>query len=311
MTPKLTIQLLGWNGAAHLQETALALQNVPRKMAIIRYIDNGSEDASLEIIRDLLPHADILRLEKNIGFAGAHNTGIAVCTTPYVLTLDQDIAIIWEGLEKLIEELDKNPKLGAVQGKMYRKVSPTNIIDSAGIVQTLALNGKERGSNEPDNGQYREQEDIFAVTGGCGMYRVEALKKVAHGDTEIFDEDFFAYKEDVDLGWRLHNANWQVQYVPVLVGYHARTMGRRGTFNWGISRKSISERIANNRTRLSLRNYIWMLAKNMTVMNEVKFSFFIAIRLSIFFVLSLFNWNLFSVWKEAFAGIEKMHGKRK
>ncbi|MDA1169099.1 MAG: hypothetical protein O3A36_02065, partial [bacterium] len=121
----------------------------------------------------------------------------------------------------------------------------------------------------------------------------------------------FAYKEDVDLGWRLHKANWQVQYVPALVGYHARTMGRRGMFNWGIAPSSISERIANNRTRLSLRNYIWMLAKNMTLKDELKYDIFIAMRLFVFFILSLFNWNLFSVWKEAFAGIEKMHGKRK
>ncbi|MDA1169455.1 MAG: glycosyltransferase, partial [bacterium] len=124
MAPKLTIQLLGWNGAAHLQETALALQSIPQDVAIILYIDNGSTDASLEIIQDLLPHADILRLEHNIGFAGAHNAGIAVCTTPYVLTLDQDIEIIWEGLEKLISELEQNKKLGAVQGKLYRKNSP-------------------------------------------------------------------------------------------------------------------------------------------------------------------------------------------
>ncbi|MEK7499425.1 MAG: glycosyltransferase, partial [Patescibacteria group bacterium] len=224
MAPKLTIQLLGWNGAMHLQETAIALQEVPRDVAIIRYIDNGSTDASLEIIQDLLPHANILRLKKNIGFASAHNAGIAICTTPYVLTLDQDISIIWNGLEKLIDELDKNKKLGAVQGKLYRKISPphmrgsergsgSRILDSAGIVQTLALNGKERGSNEPDTGQYNTQENIFAVTGGCGMYRVEALKSVACQpastaghikNLEIFDVNFFAYKEDVDLGWRLH-----------------------------------------------------------------------------------------------------------
>ncbi|HLC49229.1 MAG TPA: glycosyltransferase family 2 protein [Candidatus Andersenbacteria bacterium] len=330
MAPKLTIQLLGWNGAIHLQETAPALQEVPRDQAIVRYIDNGSEDASLEIVQDLLPHADILRLETNKGFAGAHNAGFAVCTTPYVLTLDQDIAVNWEGLEKLIHELDKNPKLGAVQGKLYRKEGK-KILDSAGIVATLALNGKERGSNEPDTGQYEIKTDLFAVTGGCGMYRMEALRSVSHthtvmpapepastrgsrvtarDDAEVFDSDFFAYKEDVDLGWRLNKAGWAVQYIPVLVGYHARTMGRRGLFNWGIGPKNISERITNNRTRLSLRNYIWMLAKNMTFADELKYSVFIAIRLSIFFILSLFSWNLFSVWKEAFAGIEKMHGKR-
>ncbi len=309
MAAKLTIQLLGWNGAAHLQETASALRPIPPEEVVIRYIDNGSEDASLEIVQDLLPHANILRLEKNIGFAGAHNAGIAVCTTPFVLTLDQDITVIWEGLKTLIAALEHNPKLGAVQGKLYRKEGK-GIIDSAGIVFTLALNGKERGSNEKDAGQYETKADLFAVTGGCGMYRLEALQEVAY-EKEIFDADFFAYKEDMDLGWRLNKAGWSVQYIPVLVGHHARTMGKRGIFNWGIAPKTIAERITNNRTRLSLRNYIWMLAKNMTLKDELKHDLFIAIRLSVFFILSLFSWKLFSVWKEAFQGIHKMHAKRK
>lgn len=130
-------------------------------------------------------------------------------------------------------------------------------------------------------------------------------------DAEVFDESFFAYKDDVDLGWRLNKAGWGVQYIPVLVGHHARTMGKRGMFNWGIAPKTIAERIANNRTRLSLRNYIWMLAKNMTLQDELKHDLFIAIRLSIFFILSLFSWKLLSVWKEAFQGIHKMHEKGK
>ncbi len=312
MAAKLTIQLLGWNGAQHLQETATALASIPQQHASIRYLDNGSIDSSLEIVRDLLPHADIMQFETNRGFAGAHNAGLAVCTTPYVLTLDQDITVIWEGLQILIEALDRNPKLGAVQGKLYRKEGAC-VIDSAGIVSTLALNGKERGANEADIQQYETKAPLFAVTGGCGMYRMEALRQIAHYSeiSEYFDIDFFAYKEDVDVGWRLNTGGWTVQYIPVLVGYHARTMGKRGMLNWGISPKNIADRIANTRTRLSLRNYIWMLAKNMTIKDELKHGFYIIIRLFVFFILSLFSWDLFSVWKEALAEIPKMHEKRK
>jgi GT2 family glycosyltransferase len=309
MARKLTIQLLGWNGTSHLRTTARVLQDVPQHEVTIRYIDNASEDASVEIVTDLLPHAEIIRLPHNIGFAGAHNSGIALCNTPYILTLDQDISIEWEGVKKLIEELDSNPKLGAVQGKLHR-TEGSRILDSAGIIQTLALNGKERGSNEKDTGQYEERAKLLAVTGGCGMYRIDALKSVAKKN-EFFDEDFFAYKEDVDLGWRLNKKGWEVMYIPVLVGHHARTMGKRGIFNWGIAPRSIALRIANNRTRLSLRNYIWMLAKNMTWKDELKHDVFIASRLSVLFILSLFNWNLFTAWKEALGGIHKMHEKRK
>lgn len=317
MTQKLTIQVLGWNGAEHLQDTARALAEFQKEEVAIRYIDNGSTDASLEIIQDLLPHADIVRFTKNKGFAAAHNAGFALCTTEYVLALDQDITLIQEGVQKLVDAMEKNPKLGAVQGKMYRK-GKKNVIDSAGIVQTLSLNGKERGANEQDIGQYDRVANILAATGGCALYRMETLRKVAQRprqneilSLEAFDSDFFAYKEDVDLGWRMHTHGWQVQYIPVLVAYHARTLGKRGIFNWGIAPRAIADRIANNRTRLSLRNYMWMIAKNATPKQELLHGICILARLKLFFLLSLFSPTLFSVWKEAFAGMGMMINKRK
>ncbi|HSX25231.1 MAG TPA: glycosyltransferase family 2 protein [Candidatus Andersenbacteria bacterium] len=307
MEKLLTIQVLGWNGAKHLRQTAEALSHVPGAIADIQYIDNASTDNSVAIMQEILPHADILKLEKNIGFAAAHNMGIAKCTTPFILTLDQDQEIIWDGIEKLLDAMQTNPKLGAVQGKLYRK-NGEKIIDSAGIVHTLSLNGKERGSNKQDMGQYETITDLLAVTGGCGLYRVEALREVAQHN-QIFDEQFFLYKEDVDLGWRLNNMGWQVRYIPVLVSYHARTLGKRGLFNWGLNLSAIQERITSPRTKWSLRNYMWMIAKNAS-RREIIFHWpFIKSRLSVFFILSLFSPDLFSVWKETWRGLKMMREK--
>ncbi|MEO6077940.1 MAG: glycosyltransferase family 2 protein, partial [Candidatus Andersenbacteria bacterium] len=226
------------------------------------------------------------------------------CTTPYILTLDQDQEIIWTGIETLLDIMQHNPTLGAVQGKLYRK-DGKNIIDSTGITQSLSLNGIERGANEKDNGQYDTEANIIAVTGGCGLYRVEALNQIG-----CFDEDFFLYKEDVDLGWRLNNAEWEVKYIPVLASYHARTLGKRGIFNWGLNPKTIQERANNFRTRLSLRNYIWMIAKNASWPQIIFHAPFIKARLFVFFILSLFSPQLFSVWSEAWKGIGMMRRKR-
>ncbi len=307
MSKLLTIQVLGWNGEKHLRATAEALAHAPQDIADIRYVDNGSQDTSLDIIREILPHADILKFHENQGFAKGQNAGIAKCTTPFILTLDQDQEIIWSGIEKLLEAMQKNPKLGAVQGKLYRK-NGDHIIDSAGIVQTLSFNGIERGANEHDTGQYETEADLLAVTGGCGLYRLEALQEVAQ-EGQIFDENFFAYKEDVDLGWRLNNAGWQVKYIPVLASYHARTLGKRGAFNWGLSMKNIRERIASPRTRWSLRNYMWMIAKNASTREIIFHWVFIKSRLATFFILSLFSRNLFSVWKETWVGLKEMRKK--
>lgn len=318
MPPQITIQIVGWNSAQELPQTLAALQRVPHDAAIIRYLDNASRDESCALVQRILPAVDILILAENKGFSGAHNIGFARCATPFVLTLNPDVELQWEGI-KAVLKVFADPHVGAAQGKLYRAVSSVvdtpksgkNIIDSAGIVHTLALNGTERGANESDVGQYDAQTLILAVTGACGIYRMEALRSVAYAGGEIFDQDFFAYKEDVDVGWRLNTAGWNVVYVPAAVGAHQRTVGRRGLFGWSIQPATVYARLKSVRTRYSLRNYVWMLAKNTTFIQGLKHEVFIDARLAVFFALSLLYLPLFTVWFEILYGLPRMLEKRK
>lgn len=304
MGAKLTIQILGHNGAEHLGGAVEALRKIPKDETIIRYIDNGSNDNSAEIVRKALPEADIVERGANTGYAAGHNFGFSLCTTPFVLVHDQDVVIHWPGIKELLKTFD-NPSIGAIQGKLYRRNS--KIIDSAGIIQTLSLNGVDRGANEEDRGQFEKETKILAAQGACALFRMEALQTVA----PPFDEDFFAYKEDVDLGWRLHQTGWKVRYKPIVMGWHARTLGKRGMGGWGLNPKIIFERLKSSRTRLSLRNYCWMLMKNLNVGKFLLHSPFIFLRLLIFLVLSLWYPPLFSVWGEIIRGIPKIVAKRR
>lgn len=312
MAQELTIQIVGWNSAKHLRQAARALKSLPDETVAIRYIDNASTDDSVAIVRSLLPQADIITLDKNEGFAGAHNIGFNHCTTPFVLTHDPDLTLEWSGLKKILDVIKANKNIGAIQGKLYRAETRDNqyVIDSAGIVSTLALNGRERGANEADQGQYNKSADLWAVTGACGLYRIEALQDAAYNQNEFFDKDFFAYKEDVDLGWRLNKLGWKVVYEPVLVGTHHRTLGRRGLSNWGISPFAIIERLRSPRTRYSLRNWLWMIVKNVTIWEDIKHEIFVDARLFVFFLLSIVYPPLFPVWGETIKGLPKMYEKR-
>lgn len=301
MTPQLTIQIVGWNSAPVLPATLTALKKIPTAEVMIRYIDNNSQDDSIHLVRYALPGAEIIELPANRGFAGAHNLGFAKCATPYVLTCDPDMQPDWEGIKKLLA-LFNDPEIAAVQGKVLR---PDGKIDSAGIKLSLALNGIERGANTEDRGQYNQQAELIAVTGGAGIYRMKTLESVG-----TFDEDFFAYKEDVDLGWRLNNAGYKVLYVPIFMGMHARTLGRRGAFNWGLNPKEIYKRLKSPRTRYSFRNWIWMITKNVTLKQELAAEIFILARLAVFFVLSITYPPFFKVWLETLQGIPKMLDKR-
>lgn len=304
--PKLTIQLLGWNSAGDLSTSLPALQAIPSGQAIIRYIDNHSSDNAIDIVRKLLPAAEIMLLPTNVGYTGGHNAGFAVCTTPFVLVLNPDVTVDWQGIEKVLHIFD-DPNVGAVQGKLLRS---DTVIDSAGIIQTLSLNGKERGAGEEDHGQYDERADIAAVTGACGLFRMQALREVAYIQNEFFDKDFFAYKEDVDLGWRLRNAGWKIRYEPVVVGYHGRAVKRTGIGGWGLQPRVIFQRLRDPKTKLSLRNYVWMIVKNASWKDLLFHELFIDIRLLVFFVFSLVYWPLLPVWANSLRGLPHMVHKR-
>lgn len=304
MAPKLSIQIVGWNSAKVLPAALAALDKIPEGEAVIHYIDNGSADASVPLVQQLLPHAQITRLSRNEGFAWAHNQGIAVCQTPFILLHDPDVQINWQGIVSLLKYFD-NPRLGAIQGKLFRAEhrGVWRVIDSAGIRLSLALNGIERGSNQVAANQYNEEENIIAVTGACGLYRTAALQSIAYSPQEYFDNAFFSYKEDVDLGWRLSNARWQVRYVPIFMGTHYRTLGRRGVLNWGLNPVAIYRRLRSPRTRYSIRNWVWMIAKNASPLQLLVSGIPVLLRLGTFVFLSIVYPPLFTVWFEVLTGL--------
>jgi len=299
----------------HLAKTLGALKDLPQALGVVRVIDNGSQDGTVATVQKLLPQADLVVLPHNIGFARAHNLGFAKCTTEFVMTHDPDVTLNLESLPDLLASFD-DEMVAAVQGKLYRQQQVPDerpMIDSAGIVHTATLNGRERGASETDNGQYNATENVLAVTGAAGIYRVAALEAVAYASgnlPEVFDEDFFAYKEDVDLGWRLNRAGFVCRYEPIVMGTHARTLGKRGSLPWFINPEEAPRRLLSSRTRYSIRNYVWMLVKNISWKQEIAYGIPIAIRLIFIFVATVVFFPLMTVWLEVAEDIPTMIRKR-
>ena len=307
-----TIQIVGWNSAKTLPAALDVLAKIPESLAVIRYIDNNSSDASVALVQSMLPRADVIVLDKNRGFTGAHNIGLLRCQTPLVFTHDPDLILNLPGWLELLHIIQQHPQIGALQGKLWRFQTSLKkeTIDSAGIILTQAGNGRERGANEMDKGQYDTAEDVAATTGAASFYRMEAMRDVAF-KSEFFDEDFFAYKDDVDLGWRLRRKGWEVKYLPIWSGRHARSLGRRGRFNWGFNPVDIGKRLRNRRTRYSLRNWIWMLVKNLSGLELITRAPFILTRGLVFLGITAIYWPLIQAWLEAAVGLPKMLQKRR
>src|SRR3989338_4533015 len=148
----------------------------------------------------------------------------------FLICLNQDAVLTETFVERALKPFHDS-EVAAVQGKVMRlKEKKGNdfelngLIDSAGLVMLKNRRIISRGQGEKDRGQYEQAREIFGVDGAVPVYRKSALEDVKIKD-EYFDEDFFMYKEDVDLAWRLRLAGWKAVYEPKAVAHHFRGAG--------------------------------------------------------------------------------------
>ena len=188
-------------------------------------VDNASSDGSRKAVEKLGPGARLLPLEENVGFAAAMNLGIGAACGRYVLALNPDCRLEPAFAATLAGRLDGGSGLGSASGRILRASGPdlaaTSLLDSAGIYRTAMGRHFDRGSGQEAGGRFLEEEEVFGTSGAAGFYRREALE-AARISTGVFDSDFFLYREDADLAWRLQNLGWKCLYVPGAVAYHRR-----------------------------------------------------------------------------------------
>jgi len=188
-------------------------------------VDNLSSDQSRAIVQRMGPRARLLALPANIGFAGAMNRGIAETTGRYVLALNPDCRLEPDFAATLAARLERSPGVGSASGRIFRaegeSLAATTVLDSAGIYRTITGRHFDRGSSRAADGMFLAEEEIFGTSGAAGFYRREALES-AKISTGYFDSDFFLYREDADLAWRLQNLGWKCLYVPKALAYHRR-----------------------------------------------------------------------------------------
>jgi GT2 family glycosyltransferase len=204
-----------WNGAHDLPSCLDSLQNQTLNCHII-VVDNGSMDKSLVLLEENYPQVEIIKLTKNHGFAGGVNAGMKKALedgTKYVALLNNDAPADKRWLENLVKKLDQNSKIGITTSKILS--ADSSFIDSTGDYYTIWGLPYPRGRNETDVDKYDSETTIFGASGGASLYRTRMIKEIG-----LFDEDFFAYYEDVDLSFRAQLAGWKVTYVPEAKVYH-------------------------------------------------------------------------------------------
>lgn len=215
-SPLVSIVLVNYNGKAFLEKCLASLAIQTYSPVEIILVDNGSTDGSLQIARDRYPAVKLIENGENLGFCLANNLGIRASRGELVITLNNDTEAKPEWVEELVKAILARPDVGMCSSKMLSMTEP-GVFDSTGICVARSGACWDRGQYEQDQGQYDRVEEVFGPCAGAALYRRKMLDQIG-----LFDADFFAYMEDVDLAFRGQLAGWKCLFVPKAVVFHYR-----------------------------------------------------------------------------------------
>lgn len=229
---EVAIAIVTHDDAAELPACFAALANLDHRPLELVIVDCASSDQSVRIARAQAPPdipSRVIPLNQNVGFAGGMNRAIGETEAPFVLSLNADARPNPDFLRRLLGRTagEGQARVGAVTGRLFRPrrlaaEGETRVLDACGMRLTLTWRHLDRGSGEPDRGQWAEPERVFGATGAASLFRREALLDVAV-DGEFFLSEFHSFREDAELAFRLAERGWMVVYEPWAQGEHRRT----------------------------------------------------------------------------------------
>ena len=208
-----SVVVLNWNGIRVLNQCLGSLRTQTYTPLEIIVVDNASTDDSVDFIRERFPDVRLVVNEKNLGFGGGNNVGIQASQGKYVMMLNNDTRLDPKCIEELKGSLEKDRRYGVCASKILLEYED-NLIDAAGIV--VCPDGLSIGRGRLEKGdRYDEEMEVFFASDCACLYRREMLE-----DIGLYDEDFFAYADETDMGWRAQLAGWRCIYNPKAVVHH-------------------------------------------------------------------------------------------
>ena len=282
----ISVIVVNWNGLGLLDECfeSLAAQTWQNKEFIL--VDNGSTDGSRDLLVSWaarLPNAQTILLPTNTGFCTGNNVAFARAKGEWIALFNSDAVAEPNWLEELMRYGDASKRIGMLASKILFQ-SPPNVIDKVGHLIYWDGQNRGRGTMETDNGQYDKPEEIIWPDACAAMYHRKVFE-----ETGGFDETFFAFGDDADLGMRARLLGWNAWYVPTAVVHH------RHSASFGVYSPLKVMLVERNRVLLAVKNFPWPLLVQ-----------------SPFWTLRRFWWNAYAVInrKGSAARFVESHGWR-
>jgi GT2 family glycosyltransferase len=210
--PPLSVVVVNWNGRRLLAECLRSLAAQSLAGIEIVLVDNASSDDSVALVRREFPEVEIVALDRNLGFAGGSNRGIAAARAPFVALLNNDAVAEPTWAAHLLEAA-RDPRVGLAASRVLL-YDDRSRLDSAGDGMTTVGVAYKRGHLEP-GARFSEPADVFGAS-GCAML----LRRAMLEDVGLFDERFFLIYEDADLAFRARLRGWKCRYAPEARAYH-------------------------------------------------------------------------------------------
>lgn len=248
---RVAIVILNWNGCEMLRRFLPSVVHCSEEEGTAIYVaDNGSTDASIQMVREEFPSVRLILLKQNYGFADGYNRALRQVKAEYVVLLNSDVEVTEHWLQPLTAYMDAHPEVAGCQPKV-RSWRDKNRFEYAGAAGGYIdrygypfCRGRILSKVEPDEGQYDTITPIFWATGAALF-----LRQKDFWDAGGLDGRFFAHMEEIDLCWRLRARGRMLVCVPLSVVYHVG----------GATLKKESPR----KTFLNFRNNLLMLYKNL------------------------------------------------
>lgn len=237
MNQLVSVVILTYNGEKTIKDCLNSVLRQTYDNVEVIVVDNASQDRTKKVLsqygendspsENRSPRIKIIKNPENIGFAG-HNVGIKNSKGAFVLCMNQDVILDKEFISEAVNLAQQDKEIGAIQGKLLKKEPGSNeeIIDTTGHLIFKSRRMIDRGQGEKDDGQYDRTEEVFGCNGAVAFFRKACLDDVKiciNQCCEYYDPDFFMYKEDVDLSWRIRLYGWKIMFCPTAVASVERT----------------------------------------------------------------------------------------
>ena len=211
--PLVSVIVVNWNGGRYLSECLDSIIKQSYKRTELLVIDNGSQDDSLSVL-EKYSTVRLIQNRTNLGYGPANNQGIVAAQGEIIAFINNDVVLDTDWLKNIVTVLLSSKSIGMCAGKTLSYFQKDTIDNTGHLLFWDGIN-RGRGRMQKDDGQFDGINHAFFPSGSACVFRTSALQQIGS-----FDEDFFLYGDDAEIGIRARLAGWECAFESTAVAYH-------------------------------------------------------------------------------------------